>query len=431
MTIQDALLKRLAGPLLFLVLIAFSTLVYAGDTGIEGFNGLFFRPTVDGQGILNVDTAKVLFPGAMHAGSHFQYTRRTISFSDPALGGLTTDLVENQVLMNVVMGVGLFSFLDAGIDVPIVLMQNGTSCLNATCTDVSNYTGYGLGDIRLVFKLRILEDKPGSVGLALASDIGFPTGKRRLFTGGKNPSYEQRLIASKTFKHAEIAANIGYRIVDRVEQLGIIYDDSLTFGMGVRGFLPLDFFAFGTVTGNALLADTSKAGTPVEFMGGVGRRWKNNITCHVGGGVRLVDGVTAADYRAMGFCGIDFGLTRKAREHLNRDSVQEWLIPLSTDQSTLRREQKDILDDVIRWLQRDRGRRVLIIGNADDRASYDYNMKLSTKRALAARDYLFHGAVLPEQVEIATHGEAAPIVYGKSPRDRGVNRSIVVREIRE
>lgn len=420
--------------MMFVVCFSFgaASAVYADDTGIAGFNGVFFRPTVDGQGILNVDTARVLFPGAMYAGSHFQYARRTISFSDPALGGLVTDLVENQVLMNVVMGVGLFSFLDAGVDIPIALMQNGTSCLDATCTTVSNYTGYGLGDIRLVLKLKILDDKEGSVGLALASDVGFPSGKRNLFTGGKNPSYEQRLIVSKTFKHAEIAANIGYRIVDRVEQLGIIYDDSLTFGLGVRGFLPRDFFLYGTVTGNALLADASKAATPVEFMGGFGHRWKkHNIACQLGGGARLVDGVTAADYRAMGFCGIDFGLTQKARNHLNPQPVMEWMIPLNTNQYTLKRAQTEILDDVVRWLQANRERRVLIIGKADDRASYDYNMKLSTARALNARDYLLAHSVLPEQIKLATHGEAVPFVYGKSPEDRRVNRSIVVQEIRD
>lgn len=404
----------------------------ANDTGINGFNGLFFRPNVDGQGILNVDTANVLFPGAMHAGSHFQYARRTISFSDPALGGLVTDLVENQVLMNVVIGVGLFKFLDVGMDVPIVLMQNGTKCLNATCTTVRNYTGFGLGDMRFVLKLRILEDEEGSVGLALASDIGIPTGRRRLFTGGKNPSYEQRVIVSKTFPHVEVAANIGYRIVDRDVALGIIFDDSLTFGAGIRGFLPHNFFAFGTITGNALLSDRSQASTPVEFMGGVGRRWQRyNIACHVGGGARLVDGVTAADYRAMGMCGIDFGLTRKARNQLNPMPLTEWFVPMRTNQSRLRRSEKDILDDVIRWLSSDRRRRVLIIGNADDRASYDYNMRLSTRRAIAARDYLFKRSVLPEQVEIATHGEAVPLAYGKTSYDRRINRSIIVREIRE
>ena len=424
--------KLIVSVLAMLVLMGMSSTAFADDTGINGFNGLFFRPNVDGQGILNVDTANVLYPGAMHAGSHFQYARRTISFSDPALGGLVTDLAENQVLMNVVIGVGLFKFLDLGIDIPIALMQNGTKCLNATCTTVSNYTGFGLGDIRFVLKLRILEDKERSVGLALASDVGIPTGRRRLFTGGNGPSYEQRLIVSKAFHHVEVAANIGYRVVDRDEALGIVFDDSLTFGAGIRGSLPHDFFAFGTVTGNALLSDSSQANMPVEFMGGVGRRWKRyNITCHVGGGARLVDGVTAADYRAMGSCGIEFGLTKKARNHLNPMPAMEWMIPMRTNQSKLKRSEKDALDDVIRWLAADRGRRVLIIGNADDRASYDYNMRLSTKRAIAARDYFFKRSVLPEQVEIATHGEAVPVAYGKTSYDRRINRSIIVREIRE
>lgn len=412
----------------------------AGDTGIDGFNGLFFRPNVDGQGILNVDTANVLYPGAANVAANFQYARRTISFSDPALQGLVTDLVENQVITNLTLGVGLLEFLDFGVDVPIILMQNGTDCLNAACTGISNYSGFGLGDMRFVVKLRILDETKYPFGLALASDIGVPTGNRRLFTGGKNASYEQRLIASKKFKHFEVAANLGYRIVDHVEAVGITYDDSLTFGAGVRGYLPYDLYAYGTISGNAFLSDNSGAGTPVEFMGGVGRKWKNGVSCQIGAGARLVDGISAADFRAMGSCGIEFGLTEAARAHVSPAFAEKydaghrpperWVIPMDTNQSRLRTKQTEVLEDVIRWLSADRKRRVVIIGNADDRASYDYNMKLSTKRALAARNYLFGRNVGSEQVVIQTQGEIHPLSEGKTEKSRSENRSIVIQEVR-
>jgi hypothetical protein len=424
-----------------LILFFLPSVLFAGDTGIDGFNGLFFRPNVDGQGIVNVDTARVLFPGSAHVDSYFQFARRTISFSDPALGGLVTDLVENQVLSNLTLGVGLFEFLDAGLDVPIVFMQNGTNCANATCTTVSNYNGFSLGDMRFVFKLRILDEEKYPFGLALASDIGIPTGNRKLFTGGKNASYEQRFIASKSFKHVEVAANIGYRVVDRVEALGTIYDDSLTFGVGVRGKLPHHLYAFGTVSGNVFLSDKSSANTPVEFIGGVGHRWGNGVSCQVGGGARLVDGITAADFRILGSCGVDFGLTASARNQLNPSlaeknsarnrPLEQWIIPMATNQSRLRSKQTEMLDDVIRYLSADRTRKVVIVGNADDRASYDYNMKLSTKRALAARNYLFGRSVGPEQVLIRTSGEVFPESGGKTDEDRGANRSILIREVRE
>lgn len=403
---------------------------HAGDTGIEGFNAISFRPNTDGKGIFNVDTANVLYPGEMNIGSHFSYARKTVSFSDPALGGLVTDLAENQVLMNLNVGIGLLEFLDVGMDIPIVLMQNGTRCLNATCSNLNNYTGSSLGDIRFAIKLRILEDKKGSVGLALISDVGIPTGKRKLFTGGKNASYEQRVAVSKKFKHAEVAANIGYRIVDSVEALNIKYDDSLTFGVAAKAFFPKDFFAYGTITGNAYLADSSKASTPVELMAGVGHKWKNGLKCSLGGGVKLVDGITAADYRAMGHCGIEFGLTKKAKERLNPNPIQEWVISMKTNQWRLKKSQKELLEDVIRWLNEDHFRRIVIIGSADDRALYDYNMNLSTKRAIAARNYLFKRSVLPEQVSIRTYGEVLPVAYGKTNYDRSLNRSIVIRELR-
>lgn len=60
---------RRAVVLIFIIFSIFvSRGVIADDTGIDGFNGLFFRPNVDGQGILNVDTANVLIPGVAHVG---------------------------------------------------------------------------------------------------------------------------------------------------------------------------------------------------------------------------------------------------------------------------------------------------------------------------------------------------------------------------
>ncbi|MFA5186488.1 MAG: OmpA family protein [Patescibacteria group bacterium] len=430
-------MRRAAVASISIILVLISSFVsFADDTGVDGFNGLFFRPNVDGQGISSVDTARVLTPGVAHVGGYFQYARRTISFSDPALAGLTTDLAENQVLMNLVLGVGILDFLDVGMDIPIALMQNGTKCLNAGCTNLTNYTGSALGDIRFVIKLRLMDEANYPFSLALASDVGIPTGNRRLFTGGKNAYYEQRLIASRRFKHVEVAANVGYRVVDKVEALGMDYDDSLTYGAGVKGFLPHKLYAFATVSGFKILSEGGSASSPVEFMGGIGRDFARHVSCNIGGGARLVDGITAADFRVMGSCGIDFGLTRKARAALDPDAYPyrppvEWIISLRTNQYKLMSEQREILDDVIRWLVADRSRKASITGNADDRASYDHNMKLATQRAMAARDYLFARGIGPDQIVLVTNGEAVPVEAGKDQKDRAANRSIVITEIKK
>jgi hypothetical protein len=426
-------MQRVVAIAILVVFMMGAVPALADDTGIDGFNGLFFRPNVDGLGIHNVDTANVLFPGVAHVGGFFQYARRTISFSDPALGGLSTDLAENQVLMNVVIGVGILEFLDVGMDIPIALMQNGTKCLNAGCTNLTNYTGSALGDIRFVLKLRLMDEAAQPFSLALASDVGIPTGNRRLFTGGKGASYEQRLLISKRWTHVEVAANAGYRVVDQVQALGLDYDDMFTFGVGVKGFLPHKLYAFGTIAGEKIFGGGSSS-FPVEFMGGIGRAFKRHVTCDIGGGARLVDGITAADFRVMGSCGIDFGLTKKAMASLDPEAYawhppEEWVIPMATGSAALGLEQTELLDDVIRWLVDDRTRRAEIVGNADDRATYDSNMQLATKRALTARDYLFARGVGPDQIMLVTQGEAIPVSAGKGEAARAENRSIVIREI--
>lgn len=427
-------MRRVVVIAILVFLSAVSHPALADDTGVDGFNGLFFRPNVDGLGMHNVESANVLVPGVAHVAGYFQYARRTISFSDPALGGLTTDLAENQVIMNLVLGVGILEFLDVGMDIPVALMQNGTKCLNAGCTNLNNYTGSALGDIRFVIKLRLMDERSQPFSLALASDVGVPTGNRRLFTGGKGASYEQRLLMSKRWKYVEVAANAGYRVVDKVQALGMEYDDMFTFGAGVKGFLPHKLYAYATIAGEKILSDGGSASFPVEFLGGVGREFKRHVRCDIGGGARLVDGITAADFRVMGSCGIDFGLTKKARAALDPERFvphppEVWTIPMATGSACLRTEQTEQLDDVIRWLVADRSRRAEIVGNADDRASYDSNMRLATKRALAARDYLFARGVGPDQIVLVTQGEAIPAAVGKGDGARAANRSIVIREI--
>lgn len=430
--------------LLLIALIFFTSFVVtsiprptaADDSNIQGFNGLFFRPNIDGRGIANVDTATTLEQGAANVSAYFQYARRTISFSDPLLAGLTTDIVENQVLMDFVAGFGILEFLDFGFDIPIALMQNGTKCLNAGCTTLTNYSGAALGDIRFALKLRLMPDEPGRFGLALLSDIGIPTGKRTLFTGGKGPSYEQRLIASKTWGRVLLAANVGYRAVEKTEVMGMTYDDALTFGAATRVQLPKHLYAYATIAGSHTFAGSGGGRTPVEFMGGVGRQWNKGISCDVAGGTRIIDGITAADYRVMGHCGIDFDLIKRksssmAMVPVSTEPLAVWTIPQGTNQWRIGKMQGEQLEEVIRWLAKDRKRRVLIAGNADDRASFDYNLQLSTKRALAARDYLIHRGVPPEQLQISTNSETFERQSGKDAASRESNRSIVIRELRE
>ncbi|MEW6254026.1 MAG: OmpA family protein, partial [Planctomycetota bacterium] len=221
----------------------------------------------------------------------------------------------------------------------------------------------------------------------------------------------------------------------KVQALGMEYDDMLTYGAGVKGDLPHKLYAYATIAGEKILSGGGRASSPVEFMGGIGRAFPRHVRCDIGGGARIVDGVTAADFRVMGSCGIDFGLTKKARASLDPEAYawrppEEWAIPMATGSAALGLEQTEQLDDVIRWLVADRSRKAEIIGNADDRASYDSNMRLATRRALAARDYLFGRGVGPDQIVLVTQGEAIPMSAGTGEAARADNRSIVIREIK-
>ena len=157
------------------ILITLSGAAGASDTGLAGTNRRSFRPSIDGEGIFSVDGSRTLAPLQVHSGFYMDYNRRSLFTVNPARGGATTDLVKNQLAADFIGAVGILPFLSAGLDVPVSLFQDGTRCNNAACTSQGAYQGMALGDIRIDLKAKILQDRPGRVGLGFILRNGFPT----------------------------------------------------------------------------------------------------------------------------------------------------------------------------------------------------------------------------------------------------------------
>lgn len=79
------------------------------------------------------------------------------------------------------------------------------------------------------------------------------------------------------------------------------------------------------------------------------------------------------------------------------------------DQSDLSTEDRVLLDRKATILTRNRGLRIRVEGNADDRGSDEYNVALGMRRAAETRRYLVQHGVGEAQIETISNGEERPV----------------------
>lgn len=88
---------------------------------------------------------------------------------------------------------------------------------------------------------------------------------------------------------------------------------------------------------------------------------------------------------------------------------------------------KDRLNQVAKSLKElDDDKLVSIEGFTDSRGADDMNMKLSTDRANAVKDYLVSQGVKPEKVRALGHGEANPVASNDTAEGRANNRRVEI-----
>lgn len=103
-------------------------------------------------------------------------------------------------------------------------------------------------------------------------------------------------------------------------------------------------------------------------------------------------------------------------------ATMEEKIHFATDKAELSAESKSLLDEKVKVFRANSAMRIVIIGNADQRASDSYNMSLGERRAAAAKAYLVSRGVDASRIEVSSHGERNPIASGASKEADATNR---------
>lgn len=92
------------------------------------------------------------------------------------------------------------------------------------------------------------------------------------------------------------------------------------------------------------------------------------------------------------------------------------------DISTIRADQRPVLDAKVPILRADPSIRIRIEGHADDRGSTEYNLALGQRRAQSILEYLTGFGLDASRFEIVSYGEERPLVQGRGEASWARNR---------
>lgn len=409
----------------FLVFILLPHLLHAKDTGLAGFNNQQFRPIADGMGLFGVSSSEVLPHTAYSFGLYTNFSRGLASVVMPARG-TSLSIIDSNITGDFLGAVGLFDFMDVGIAIPVALYQEGHDY-----TDLAKYKTAAFGDMNLDLKFRLLTDKQGSVGTAVVSRATFPTGSREKFTGYDGPTWEGMLIADKSFKPVSLFANVGYRFVKSVRVLATTFDDTFTFGGGLRVPIPVSDRSWSIIaeaTGETVVRDIKKISTPIEVRGGIRKEFKSGLTINFGGGKGVTDAYGSPSYRV--FAGISFNeaVKRKAARQKATATIEEikYAVYFGFDRADIESGDYPELREIGQTLAWNPSLKLSVDGHTDNTGAKNYNAALSRKRAKTVKQYLMYFGAGSDQIDVGYYGEAKPADTNETIGGRRKNRRVEI-----
>lgn len=276
-----------------------SSTASAQTTGIQGFNLLYFKPSVDGSGVLQTVGSATLKKWQVHEGLYLNFNKGLLRRESLQLNGVNPgrDVIGYQFVEDTLLAVGLPGSIDTGLDIPVVFYQRGQTLANLP------YANSQLGDIRYFIKWNALKEKENPLGIAIAGNTYIPTGTQALFTGSSETMQDFMLILDKNWENLYVGLNFGYLIAPddnfNVSTTPLIVQGNgnrYIFSAGVKAPLPIQnksWFVYSDFIGSWLSKGMSQRNFPAEALLGLTKRFASNIELTAGTNIRVTNALGA------------------------------------------------------------------------------------------------------------------------------------------
>ncbi|MBL8918581.1 MAG: OmpA family protein [Myxococcaceae bacterium] len=317
---------RLSRSIVLATLLA-GTAVFAQERG--NFPGDRFRMSLSRSGLLDVEWGSPAPHLNWDAGLFLNFSQNNLVLYRISDNQRLGPLIGTRLGASLFGTIGLFDWLEAGLELPVVLVQSREPSLaGGTVTNLSALQG-GLGDLRLQPKIRFFSQEDVGFDLAVMPTLTFPTGGQTNYRGEPSVTFQPELIASRAFGQVRTAVNVGAVIRRQVAFIDDVVGSDLTarLGGGYRfhddkgNGLPLELdaslFMWTGVT--ATTYTPSQRGMELRLMGAW--TFAERVQVFLGGGVGLLSGWGTPDYRL--FAGVRYGLwdDRKGPKDTDKDGI--------------------------------------------------------------------------------------------------------------
>ena len=275
----------------------------------DGFDAQAFSPMPSQfENYLSVSSGGVLPQTGWEAGLFLNYADDpVVLFRD---GEPLANLVDSMMTANLLGAYGIHELFEIGVDVPLVVLQSGET--STLLPEVGNSeVGFGIGDIRLVPKVRLLapegyEDEPEGIWLAFLLDTRLPTGDSDAFQGEGFRIAPRFALEYRLSNGYRFGANLGYDVRPEAHNPGLDVND--TFDWGLAAELPVHerLRIVPEVVGavSVLAEELDDIEVPVEGLLGLRIPVNDELLVSAGGGIGITRGFGVPLWRV--FLGITY-----------------------------------------------------------------------------------------------------------------------------
>jgi outer membrane protein OmpA-like peptidoglycan-associated protein len=302
--------------------VLLGTVLLAGAARADNpkINADFFRPSVHPGDILGIQTATQPKSLDWGAGAWFTFNAKTLRLVGDS-SGQDYQILSQQLITDIYGHIGLFDFLDIGLDIPVALMSKGDA--PSAGSSLTKVGGAALGDLRLGLKGTFLGGNGKGFGLALAEDLTFPTATKAVFIGDRTVTGTTNVILDYSGRGWQAALNLGFRLKGAVQVEGREFGHQLLIGGGVSAPLVCGVLdLIGTAEMRTALTDPfgSSFDNGLDLMGGLRFHWKGFQLIAAGGG-GVLEGYGTPAYNATVNLGYAPTLERGCKKDTDGDGL--------------------------------------------------------------------------------------------------------------
>lgn len=275
------------------------------------------RVSLNREGIIDVEWGRTLRHLHFDVGLSLSYARNPVTVFSSSSGDRLGSLVQDRLGGALFGTLGLFDWVELGLEVPLVLYQGRPANQPGIAAEaVAALSAVGFGDLRLLPKVRLLQSDKHAIDLAVLLGFTLPTGFADEFRGDKTPTFSPELAVSRAFRGPRLAANVGVTLRGATQYLSLIAEHELNFRMGAGyrfkdiGKLPfeIDVSLAGAMS---LLSPLQRFNqTALELRGQLSYEFSNLWQVFLGGGAGLSRGYGTPAFRV--FAGVRFGHVKPA-----------------------------------------------------------------------------------------------------------------------